>query len=108
MIRKTHLEMHNGVILTDIPFIAYVNRGGRETWFEFTVPNPPIHHGDPNLFSRLSFESIKEQFAKRGFTIHNIISGQCNESGYNYCYVFNHSKSHVPFATIRPSKFDKF
>lgn len=102
--RKTWVEMHNGEILSEIPFVAWVTGDGREARFEFSAPNPPIHHGDPNLFSRLNFDGIKARFAVWGFSVDHIIRGECSESGVRDCYVYNRENK-VPFAVIRPAVF---
>ena len=103
--RKTWIEMSNGEILTEIPFVAWATRGeGREVRFDFKAPNPPCYHGDPNLYSRLSFESIKADFEAWGFSVDHIIRGECSESGVRDCYVYNRT-SRVPFAVIRPAVF---
>lgn len=103
--RKTWVEMSNGEILSEIPFVAWINQGeGREERFDFTAPNPPRYHGDANLFSRLSFEGIRDRFAARGLKVDHIIRGECREVGVRDCYVFD-STHHVPFAVIRPLVF---
>lgn len=105
MSRKTWLEMSNGQRLAAIPFVAWVNGGdARELRFDFEAPNPPIHEGDPNLFTRLSFESIKARFEAWGYSVGHIIRGECTESGVRDCYVYNRA-NRVPFAVIRPLAF---
>jgi hypothetical protein len=106
-LRTTWLEMSNGERLAAIPFVAFVNAGeGREIRFDFSVPNPPIHAGDANLFSRLSFESIRGQLATWGFAVGHIIRGECSESGVRDCYVYGRD-GRVPFAVIRPAVFTR-
>lgn len=104
--RKTWVEMHNGEVLAEIPFVAWVDHGGvdRELRFDFAAPNPPIHHGDPNLFTRLSFEGIKARFAAWGYAVDHIIRGECGESGARDCYVYA-AGQRVPFAVVRPAVF---
>jgi hypothetical protein len=103
--RKTWVEMDNGKVRTDIPFVAWVNTPNGETRLEFTAPNPPIYHGDPNLFSRLSFETIVERFKEWGFHVSHIVRGECSESGSSGCYVFSGNGQRVPYAVIRPAVF---
>ena len=69
--------------------------------FGFEAPNPPIYAGDANLFTRLSFESIKARFEAWGYSVDHIIRGACSESGVRDCYVYNRS-NRIPFAVIRP------
>jgi hypothetical protein len=103
--RKTWVEMRDGKILDMIPFTAWVNAGeGRELRFDFEVDNPPFHRGDPNLFIRLSFETIKAYFADRGLRVDHIIRGECAENGVRDCYVYA-PNTRVPFAVIRPTVF---
>jgi hypothetical protein len=105
--RTTWLEMSNGKRLDAIPFVAFVNAGdGRELRFDFTAPNSPIHAGDANLFSRLSFESIRGQLATWGFHVGHVIRGECSENGVRDCYVYGRD-SRVPFAVIRPFVFTR-
>lgn len=105
--KKTWVEMSNGARLDAIAFVAWVDRGdGFELRFDFSAPNPPIHEGDANLFSRLSFESIKARFASWGYSVDHIIRGECSESGVRDCYVYA-VRSRVPFAVIRPAVFCK-
>jgi hypothetical protein len=105
--RTTWIEMINGGRLAAIPFVAFVNAGkGREFRFDFKAANPPMYAGDPNLFSRLSFETIRGQFATWGFQVGHIIRGECTESGVRDCYVYNRD-NHVPFAVIRPLVFTR-
>jgi hypothetical protein len=105
--RTTWLEMNNGARRATIPFVAFVNAGdGRELRFDFEASNPPIYAGDENLFSRLSFESIKARFAEWGYAVGHIIRGECSESGVRDCYVYNRD-NHVPFAVIRPFVFTR-
>ena len=103
--RKTWVEMSNGKVLDEIPFVAWTMVGKEEVRFDFTAPNPPIYHGDPNLFSRLSFESIRALLLARfGDHVGHIIQGECNENGARDCYVYRRN-SRVPFAVIRPAVF---
>ena len=103
--RKTWVEMHNGEILPEIPFVAWVNGGeGRELRFEFKAANLPCYHGDPDLFARISFEGIVKRFAEWGFRVDNIRRGECSEVGVRDCYVYG-VNSKVPFAVIRPKVF---
>ena len=104
--RKTWVEMSNGEILSDLPFVAFVSGTEGETRYDFTAHNPPICHGVSNLFSRLSFESIRDRFAGWGHKVDHIIRGECTESGVRDCYVYKGS-SRVPFAVIRPAVFVK-
>jgi len=107
MKRKTWVEMSNGEILAEIPFVLWVNAGeGRELRFEFTAPNPPIYHGDSNLFSRLSFETIRDRMKEYGFPVSHIVRGESSESGVRDCYVYNNTNK-VPFAVIRPAVWAK-
>lgn len=103
---KTWLEMSNGRRLDAIPFVAWFRStvDGSEHRFDFTVPNPPIHAGDPNLFSRLSFETIRAHFADWGYQISHIIRGESSETSCRDCYVYQDG-SRVPFAVIRPAVF---
>lgn len=103
--KRTWVEMSNGQILADIPFVVWVCDGeGREGRLEFTAPNLPVYHGDPNLYSRLSFECIKARFKAWGFDVSHIIRGECSESGVRDCYVYQNGYK-VPFAVIRPAVF---
>lgn len=103
--KKTWLEMSNGQRLAAIPFVIWINAGdGRELRFEFEAHNPPIYAGDPNLYSRLSFEAIKARFAAWGYPVDHIIRGECSESGFRDCYVYR-AVARVPFAVIRPKVF---
>jgi hypothetical protein len=103
--RKTWVEMSNGEILSDIPFVAWIDAGeARELRCEFTAPNPPMHHGDADLFKRLSFEGIRARFEAWGFPVDYIIRGECSESGVRDCYVYSGGRR-VPFAVIRPAVF---
>lgn len=104
---KTWVEMHNGEILSEIPFVLWISEGeDRERRHEFKAPNPPIHHGDPNLYSRLSYEWIKDVCKDLGYSIDHIIRGECSESGVRDCYVYR-NRDKVPFAVIRPAVFVK-
>lgn len=99
--------MSNGKVLAAIPFVAWFRASdGSEVRFDFTVPNPAIHHGDSNLFSRLSFESIKGRFREWGHDVSHIIRGECSETGTRDCYVYRRD-SRIPFAVIRPALFVK-
>lgn len=103
--QTTWLEMSNGRRLDALPFVAWVDAGtDSEIRFDFEVPNPPIHTGDANLYSRLSFESIKARFAAWGYSISHIIRGECSETGVRDCYVYR-TGNRVPFAVVRPAVF---
>lgn len=102
--KKTWVEMSNGERLKVIAFVAWVNANGRELCFQFDAPNPMIHEGDANLFSRLSFESIKARFESWGYAVDHIIRGECSETGVRDCYVYHRDKR-VPFAVVRPAVF---
>ncbi len=99
----TWVEKSNGKVLAYIPFVAWFrDPQGNEVRFDFTAHNPPIYHGDPNLFSRLSFECIKGRFPECS----HIIRGECTESSVRDCYVYK-KDSRIPFAVIRPAVFVK-
>ena len=103
--KTTWVEMNNGRRLDAIAFVAWVDAGeGRELRYEFEAPNPPIHEGDANLFSRLSFEGIKARFAGWGYAVDHIIRGESTETGVRDCYVYDRDHR-VPFAVIRPMRF---
>jgi hypothetical protein len=105
--KQTWLEMSNGTRLDAIPFVARIEGGeGNERRYDFEAPNPPIYEGDVNLFSRLSFESIKARFEAWGYSVDHIIRGECTEAGVRDCYVYR-PHYHVPFAVIRPRVFER-
>lgn len=105
--RKTWLEMRNGERLATIHFCVWVNAGeGREMRHRFGVNNPPCHEGDANLFTRLSFELIKERFAEWGYKVGHIIRGETSEVSVRDCYVYDGTHK-VPIAVIRPEVFVK-
>lgn len=105
VMKTTWVEMSNGRRLDVIAFVVWLRAGdGRELRFDFEAPNPPIHEGNANLFSRLSFESIQQRFKVWGYAVNHIIRGECSESGVRDCYVYNR-ESRVPFAVIRPAVF---
>lgn len=103
----TRVEMNNGKILSAIPFVAWFrDASGKEVRFDFSAANPPIHHGDANLFSRLSFESIASRFNEWGFRVSHIIRGESTETSVRDCLVYLEG-SRIPFAVIRPAVFVK-
>lgn len=69
--RKTWVEMDNGKILERIPFVAFMGdaREGREVRHDFSVENHPIYHGNPDLFQRLSYETVCDLFTTWGLTL---------------------------------------
>lgn len=102
----TWVEKHNGVRLDTIHFVAFVNAGpGREVRHRFGVANPPAYEGHPDLFERLSFEVIREQFAEWGYPrVKYVIRGESGETWVRDSYVYD-GTHRVPFATIRPEVF---
>lgn len=105
---KTWVEMSNGQRLDAIPFVAWLRSAadGSEHRFDFKAPNPAIYAGDANLFSRLSFETIRAHFADWGYPVNHIIRGESSETGCRDCYVYAPG-SRIPFAVIRPAVFVK-
>jgi hypothetical protein len=107
MKKPSWIEMNNGTVLAAIPFVAWFrNDKGEEVRFDFSASNPPIYHGDTNLFSRLSFESIKGRFAEWGLAVDHIIRGETTENSVKDCYVYAPG-SKIPFAVVRPAVFVK-
>lgn len=97
--------MDDGFIRDAIPFVAWFrDRNGSEVRNDFTEPNTANRHGDSDLFSRLSFESIRGRFLELGYEVSHIVRGECSESGSSSCYVFAPG-DRIPFATIRPAVF---
>lgn len=103
--KKTWVEMDNGKVREAIDFIAWIrDEKGVTLPVRLSVPNPPIWHGNPDLFKRLSFETIRDRFALLGYVVGHIIRGECSENGGRACYVYA-PQAQVPFATIRPAVF---
>lgn len=94
-------------ILEHIVFVIWISGfNHREQRHEFKAPNPPMYHGNPDLFQRLSFDYIKTCFEDLGYAIDHIIRGESTENSVRDCYVYR-GRDHVPFAIIRPLVFER-
>lgn len=99
-------QKQNGKIARQIDFTAYwIGGSGVQHTMVFPVESPAAYDNDPNLFSRLSFENVKDMFDKCGIPVSHIIRGEITGSGgVRDCYVYA-KDAKVPFAVIRPTVF---
>lgn len=101
-------QKDNGQIRREIEFTAHVSAGGTERSFTFVASSPPIYDNIADLFTRLSFESIRDTFREKTFIeVGHIIRGEITgNGGVRECLVFQTGRR-VPFAVIRPSVFER-
>jgi hypothetical protein len=101
-------HMIDGKQLRDLDFLVAIECGGKEQVFGYRASNPPILDDTADSYKRLSFDGIKEFFDRHcGMKVGHIIWGKVFIDGsYQNTYVFAPG-ARVPFATIRPLRYNE-